>query len=249
MNRTRKRRHEAPPPKHSREILTDAPPKAKEQLVVDAAKVIQALKKLPAQETPACIKIPVSDSEAQHFEALQDSLTETFSVNITFLAASVSLDRIITVYGDLALCLRCSLYIGFILNSSINNFGKSETYTLKSANYKLLVLVEATDLQIASLEKKFPANTIDVGPYERNANLHAANLTGDFNSLFNSLKFIFSLHPYTKYATDESIKGLPVVGVYERLIKPFDAPKNNQTILNFLYDKHFLSEEEANEKN
>lgn len=251
--RARKRRQDAPAPTGdgSGPLLLEGPTPLppSDDNVVEKAKVVQHLNKLTPQDDAnpsACIKIVLSNVEAAMLtQEVQDAMVADFGISSVSAsdANHLSVDRIVTIYGDLVECLRCALHIAFLMNAEVNNVSKTEHFTLKSQNYHLDVLVEISDLEMERLAKRFPQNSMDAGPFDTNRGLQFVTLSGDFASLFNSLVYIFYRHHYDKYAADSAINIIPVISVYQDADKEDpELEKSKQRILNFVYNKPFLNQ-------
>lgn len=254
---SRKRRQDSPAlsTEDSSFLLLDnpAPIQPGSSNVVERAKVVQYLRKVSSQETnnpSACIKIVISDLESPFLsQDVQNTLVTDFEVESVSISSTThqSVERIVSIYGNLVECLRCALFIAFVLNAEANNVTKTEAYTLKSQNYHIDVLLEVGDLDMERLSKKFPQNSMDFGAFERNWGLQLVTLSGDFVSIFNSLFYIYSRHAYSKYASNSEIQLLPIIGIhdgddlYERGEANAQAMSNNKNnVLNFVYSKTFL---------
>ncbi|GEQ66510.1 hypothetical protein JCM33374_g173 [Metschnikowia sp. JCM 33374] len=218
--------------------------------VAESSKVKQYLDRLNAnshEKHSACIKIVLCDSEAEKLDLKeQETLQEQFKVESINLSEStpLSVDRIVTIHGELADISRCAVYISFLMRSNANNILKTEAYTLKSQNYQLNVLVEADDLSVINIVRGSVQNSIDMSQYERNIGLQLVNLNGDFSSIFKNLIFIFKSFVYKKYASDDDIEILPIINVHdgESLHTQSRPDKNNISILNFVYKVSHLDD-------
>lgn len=228
------------------------PPRAPDDNVVDKAKVKQYLHKLtPKQEEnpSACIKCVFSNTESRKLTPeLQDELQREFEISSVSVSEenALSVDQIVTIHGNLQQVLRAVLYLSFWLTSEVNNVVRAESFTLKSANYHMDILIEASVLQMEALARKFPLLAIDHSSYESNRDLHLATLSGDFTSLFNSLIHIFLRFAYVKYLA-KPVEQWPVIGTHDgdKLFQPTDAnreklAKNKNEVLLFIYNSSFL---------
>lgn len=219
--------------------------------VVDESKVKQYIHKLQVpddQNVSSCIKVVISDSEADYFSAaIQEQLQLEFGISSFSISdkTPLNVDRVITVYGSLKQTLSVVLFLAFVLNSNLNNYVQVEPFTLKSQNYHVDVLVECKDLEMDRLATRFPALAIDYSPYNLNLNLHTATLSGDLTSLFNSLIYIYLRFPYKTYAVDSNIKLLDIIRATDSdgVFRNAETKKanDNEQLLNFLYSKSFLN--------
>lgn len=252
---SRKRRQDSPSVNIGSENLVFEDPDLPQPLknVVDEAKVKQYIHKLQVednQNVSSCIKVVISDSEADYFTAeAQEELQNEFGISSFSISekSPLNVDRIVTVYGNLKQTLGVVTFIAFLLNSKINNFVKVEPFTLKSQNYHVNVLVECSSLKMDKLATRFPSLAIDYSIYNLNRNLHTATLRGDFTSLFNSLVYIYLRYSYDTYAVDSNIKLLSVIGVHvgDNLYHKSDKQKQAQAetknnVLKFIYSNSFL---------
>lgn len=204
-------------------LLLDNPPPLKPEVdnVVDDAKVKAYLLKLNTPyegSASTCVKILLCNSEIQFLTPdLQESIQSEFgagSVSVSD-AAPLSIDRMLTVFGDLNQVLRTALFVAFLMNSNVNNIVRTEAYTLKSLNYKVEILVEASEMEIEKTAAKFPLLKADFALFDDNPGLHVVTLKGDFSQLFNCLVFISQKHPFEKFVADSSIAFWPVIGVHD----------------------------------
>lgn len=220
--------------------------------MVDKAKVKLYLHKLTLkqEENPSsCIKCVFSNTESKMLgPELQDELQKEFEISSVSVSeeAQFSVDQIVTLHGNLQQVLRAVLYLAFWLNSEINNAVKAESFTLKSANYHIDILIEATALQMEALARKFPLLSIDYSDYEGNRNLQIATLSGDFSSLFNSLVYIFLRFSYQVYLT-EPVKQWPIIGIHEgdKLFRPTEeveekVARSRNDVLHYIYTASYL---------
>lgn len=222
--------------------------------VVDSSKVKLYLHKLTLKqdENPSsCIKCVLSNTESKKLTPeLQDELQKEFEISSVSVSEETPLavDQIVTLHGNLQQVLRAVLYLAFWLNSEVNNVVKAESFTLKSSNYHIDILIEASLLQMEGLAKKFPLLSMDYSEYESNRKLHIATLSGDFTSLFNSLVYIFLRFSYQVYLS-EPVEQWPIIGVHEgdKLFQPPEATKeklaaNKNNVLLFIYTQSFLDQ-------
>lgn len=251
---TRKRRQDSPSTSTASELLVfeDSDIPQPSNLVVEPAKVKQYLQKLQVpedQNVASCTKIVMCDSEIDYFNSdIQEELQRDFGISSFSISdkSPLNVDRIVTVYGTLQQTLSVAIYLAYLLNSKLNNFVQVEPFTLKSHNYHLDVLVEATPLEMDNLAARFPAQAIDYSNYNLNRNLHTATLSGDFLSLFNSLVYIFLRFSYHVYNVDANIKLLDVISVHEgdKLGNTDDEKQkkseNQNRVLSFIYSQSYL---------
>lgn len=251
---TRKRRQDSPSTSTASELLVfeDSDLPQPSNLVVEPAKVKQYLQKLQVpedQNVASCTKIVMCDSEIDYFTSdIQEELQRDFGISSFSISdkSPLNVDRIVTVYGTLQQTLSVAIYLAYLLNSKLNNFVQVEPFTLKSHNYHLDVLVEATPLEMDNLAARFPVQAIDYSIYNLNRNLHTATLSGDFLSLFNSLVYIFLRFSYNVYNVDANIKLLDVISVHEgdKLGNTDDEKQkkseNQNRVLSFIYSQSYL---------
>ncbi|OVF11373.1 hypothetical protein A9F13_01g08800 [Clavispora lusitaniae] len=228
------------------------PPSSSTENVVDEAKVKQYLQKLslPQEENPsACIKFVISVSESRKFTPeLQDEWQKLFDISSISISEEnpFSVDQIVTLHGNLRQVSCAALFFSFFLCSKVNNIVKTEPFTLKSSNYHLDVLIEASPLQMEKLASKFPAQSMDYSAYDNNLNLHMATLHGDFTSLFNSIVFIFQRFRYDKYLS-ANVEQYPITRAHDgdKLFQREEVNKevlarNKNDLLQYIYTQAYL---------
>lgn len=220
--------------------------------VVDKTKVKQYLHKLTLkqEENPSsCIKCVLSNTESKKLTPeLQDELQKEFGISSVTVSDEnpFTVDQIVTLHGNLSQVLGAVLYLSFWLTSEVNNVVKAESFTLKSSNYHIDILIEASLLQMEALARKFPLLSIDYSSYESNGKLHIATLSGDLTSLFNSLVYVFLRFAYQVYLSDP-VEQWSIIGAHDgdKLFQPTDAnkeklAKNKNDVLLFIYTQSFL---------
>lgn len=149
INRKRKRNNVGATIESSLQLI-DEPLNDIEEIVPENSKVINYLNKLSSHIIkPVLIKLIVSITEGAYFEKHLDSLDlkGCFSIKDISLSDLVpgTVERFITVFGDIDSVAKCLVYVSFILKVKVNNFNKLELHTLKSANYALTVLILETN--------------------------------------------------------------------------------------------------------
>lgn len=222
---SRKRALDSPGPRNESGLLHSAgdalPPQQSAENIVAEAKVKEYLARHTATEKDAesdekfLVKTVVCDTEAAALDlATLDALKSAFLVNVSISGKQgLSIDRIVTVDGQLTSCIRCALYIAFLLASKVNNVLKRDAFTLKLANYNVDLLVEASGTQLDRTLVQL--KDVDSAPFQNNADLHVATLRGDFTSLFQTICKLVHRHPLTMYTTDEAIELLPSVRIHD----------------------------------
>lgn len=194
----------------------DSLPQSQSGNVVEEDKVKQYLNRLKTdiQKESDCVKLLVCDSEALEIAKLQESLPKDFEINLISVSEKkgLSIDRIVSIYGPLRECVRCALFISFVLNSRVNNIVKRDTFTLKLANYSVDILVEGTHTQ--SLKWKTSCK-IDTAQFQNHANLYLVALRGDFLAIFNSMCLLINSHPYNVYLEEDAVELLPSVRIHD----------------------------------
>lgn len=222
--------------------------------VVDRSKVIQYLNKLSIKdgENPSlCIKIVACDLEAELItQGLQEQIQKEFHLSSISISEKKphTVERIITLHGELAETLRATLFLSFLLVSDFNNLLKVQNFTLKSANYRVNVLVEISKINMIELAKKFPKGSMDADVFEKNINLHIVELSGMFTSMFNSLTYIFGRYAYNEYIDDSKIELQQYIASHDGdyLRERSDdfseeIAKNREELLKYIFTNTFLN--------
>lgn len=237
-------------------LSLDDPPadEARVGNVVDGSKVIQYLNKMNIKdgENPSlCIKIVVCDLEAELItQELQEKIQKEFHLSSISISEKKphTVERIITLHGELAETLRATLYVSFLLVSDFNNLLKTENFTLKSANYRVNVLVEVSKINVIELAKKFPKGSMNADIFEKNINLHIMELSGMFTSMFNSLTYIFDRYGYSEYIDDSKIELQEYIASHDGdyLRERSDdfseeIVKNREELLKYIFTSTFLN--------
>lgn len=194
----------------------DSLPQSQSGNVVEDDKVKQYLNRLKSdiQRESDCVKVLVCDSEAIEISKIQENFSKDFGISLISISEKkgLSIDRVVSIYGPLRECVRCALFISFILNSRVNNIAKRCTFTLKLTNYSIDLLVEATQTQ--SLEWKSNCK-LDTSPFHNNANLFLVTIHDDFLSMFTSICLLMNSHPFMMYLEEDAIELLPSVRIHD----------------------------------
>lgn len=244
----RKRRPDlAPMPESSGNLIFEDPviPEPTNN-VVDEAKVKQYINKLSLpddQNVSSCIKVVICDTESDYFTPeVQEQLQQDFGISSISISqkAPRSVDRIVTIHGNLKQALAAVLFIAFVLNSNINNIVKVEPFTLKLQNYHVDVLVESSEIQLDKHSSRFPNGAMDYGQFGLNRKLFLTTLSGDLSSVFNSLTYVFLRFPYKAYAVEPDIEILKVTPVADPGRPKTEKTNLNEELLKFIYSKSFL---------
>lgn len=240
--------------------------------VPDDSKVVNSIKKLGVKiavkdkQKQLNIIILLSTTEADYFESMEDELSTYLKQNMDVSGIAISkpatgsVDRFFFIYGDIISISRAAVYITFILNAKINNFIPNESYTLKSPNYKVNLLLEGSydDPKSYSDINKAADNCglreFDISsPYTYNSNddLISIRLKGDFNALFNF--FLLSVDKSSaqgknKYTDNSKINQSKVINVFDNAGLFQEQEKNkgvldNQVnnVLEYIYSRSFLN--------
>ncbi|WPK25498.1 hypothetical protein PUMCH_002815 [Australozyma saopauloensis] len=192
------------------------PPQSGENIVEeDKVKQFLARMKFDEDDAAACVKVVMCDSEIANFTVqTQELLAELFSVSISISdQKSLCVDRIVSVYGPMAGCVRCVIYIAFLLNSQINNVVKRDAFTLKLTNYRVDVLVEAEEPKLKRTLQKHPRS--DWASFHNNPQLYLVALRGDFSLLKTALCTTYTNHAYAKYSSDDAVEFLSVIRTHD----------------------------------
>lgn len=221
--------------------------------IVDLKKVISYLQKLlPIKnvEKEACyVKMLMGNSEAQILtESLKEQLISEFQLESIFLSDSnpFSIDRIITLYGKLENILAAVVFLGYVITAELNNVLKSQSYTLKSQNYKINILVEAKEFELVLYLEK--AGLIDFAPYDCNRNLNIVTLRGDLQHLMGEVQDLMTKFPFDFYKQDKDIKVLPIIRLYDydHLFKSPETHnqllQSKEEILKFIFTQKYLDD-------
>lgn len=241
--------------------------------VPDDNKVVNNLNKLGTKisvnekQKQMNIKLLVCMSEAEYFESREDDISkylkESFGISGIAISKPVDgvIDRIFFIYGDIISVSRAAVYVGFVLNARLNNLIPSESYTLKSPNYKINVLHEGSynDIKLYSGINKMADNCglreFDISSpfnYNNNPHLISIRLKGDFSALFNFLMLtidasLSSTETRIDYNDHSKINQTRTVDVFDNAglfqvqdINKGVLDKNVNNVLEYVYSKSFL---------
>lgn len=241
--------------------------------VPDDSKVVNNLKRtgtkfsVSEKQKQLNIKLLLCTSEAEYFESREDEinqyLKENFGISGIALSEQVEgvIDRILFIYGDIISIARTAVYVAFVLNARLNNLIPSESYTLKSPNYKIDVLLQGSynDEKLYSEINKVADNCglreFDISSpfnYNNNPHLVSVRLKGDFNALFNFLMLTIdasfsAAHTRIDYNDDSKINQSRVVNVFDNA-GLFQVQDINRGVLDehvnkaleYIYSKSFI---------
>ncbi|CUM57623.1 uncharacterized protein AC631_00227 [Debaryomyces fabryi] len=241
--------------------------------VPDDSKVVNNLKRMGVKVTVSekqkqlNIKFLLCTSEAEYFEFREDEISQYLKENFGISGIALSklvegvIDRILFVYGDIISISRAAVYVAFVLNARLNNLIPSESYTLKSPNYKINVLLQGSYndeklyLEINKVADNCGLREFDISSlfnYNNNPRLISVRLKGDFNSLFNFLMLTIdasfsSAQTRFDYNDDSKINQLRAVSVFDNA-GLFQVQDINRGVLDehvnkaleYIYSKSFL---------
>lgn len=221
--------------------------------IVDRNKVTSYLQKLlPVRnvEKESCyVKMLMGNSEAQLVSnSFKERLISDYQIESIFLSDSspFSIDRIITLHGKLENVLAAVVFLGYVLTAELNNLLKSQSYTLKSQNYKINILVEAKEFELALYLEK--AGLIDFAPYNCNRNLNIVTLRGDLQHLMGEVQNLMTKFPFHFYKQDKDINVLPIIRLYD-YDHLFKSPETHsqlqlskEEILKFIFTQKYLDD-------
>ncbi|CAK7897833.1 hypothetical protein CAAN3_03S07668 [[Candida] anglica] len=170
------------------------------------------------------LKIVVASSEGSFFEdpTFLVELKTKLNVHDILVSRAVegSVDRFVTVFGDLDTVCRAAIFISFCLNAKLNNVARNNLFTLKSSNYSLTLLVDSfgdTRSKVYQQLKDAASHLVvyDHSPsYARSNTVGTVYVRGDIQALFGFLRTVVSVFAASKYVDDDKIVQHPVTGVY-----------------------------------
>lgn len=246
---------------------------AGQENVPDDNKVVNSLNKLGTkfsvseEQKQLNIKLLLCMSEAEYFESREDDISkylkESFGISGIALSKPVEgvIDRIFFIYGDIISISRAAVYVAFVLNARLNNLIPSESYTLKSPNYNINVLLQGSynDAVLYSGINKVADNCglreFDISSpfnYNNNPRLVSIRLKGDFNALLNFLMLTIdasfpSAQARIDYNDHSKINQSRTVNVFDNagLFQVQDVnkgvlDKHVNNVLEYVYSKSFL---------
>lgn len=133
------------------ELKTDAK-------ILESSVVVNHLKQLGKEANKSLpqnvyLKLEVGLPESKYLEFHHDDILSTLKDNFALTDLSISeikpgtIERYITLNGDIQSVVKSSLYISYIIRVELNNTFYRDTYTLKSPNYRLY-LIESDELTV-----------------------------------------------------------------------------------------------------
>ncbi|CCE80187.1 Piso0_003289 [Millerozyma farinosa CBS 7064] len=198
-------------------------PNDNQEYTLNESKVINSLSKFVSKSNIKSIsqqsqlKIILSISEAALFlqdnESLLKRMQDSFGISgwdISPLHLG-SIEKALYLYGEVGSIAKAAVFVAYILKVKLNNYIPAESYTLKSPNYHLSVLMkgpsdddtlqkvvqsQADYCMLRDVDTTYPFG------YNNHSDQLLITIKGDFSSLYNFLLFlldyfIFSLHSNT----------------------------------------------------
>lgn len=173
-----------------------------------------------------CVRLLVSFSEMSYFnkerfegsDSIFSFVKKSYGIsNIsTSKSPAGSVDRIIFLYGEIEKITRGAIFLGYIFNARLNNFDFGEPYTLKSANYKLVLVFfcdeEPNFHNIEFANRLQTLESSEMFNYNCNSNLYTLLIEGDFGTLFRFLVHCISTLESPKSFDNDSIKQISLYG-------------------------------------
>ncbi|PSK37021.1 hypothetical protein C7M61_003446 [Candidozyma pseudohaemuli] len=221
--------------------------------VVEPDKVKTYLQKLipekKSEEKSTHVKILLGNSESQIFTAeFKSELIENFHLDSITLSESspFSIDRIVTLYGQQINLLAATAFIGFIISAVSNNLLKHESFTLRSQNYKIDILLEAREFELVLFSEG--KALVDFAPYDFNRNLNVVNIKGDLQYLMNTVSEYSRRFQFKVYKQDTDIKILSTIRLhdYDHLFESSETEDqlrvSKEELLKFIYLKNVLND-------
>lgn len=221
--------------------------------VVEPDKVKTYLQKLipekKSEEKSTHVKILLGNSESQIFTAeFKSELIENFHLDSITLSESspFSIDRIVTLYGQQINLLAATAFIGFIVSAVSNNLLKHESFTLRSQNYKIDILLEAREFELVLFSEG--KALVDFAPYDFNRNLNVVNIKGDLQYLMNTVSEYSRRFQFRVYKQDTDIKILSTIRLhdYDHLFESSETEDqlrvSKEELLKFIYLKNVLND-------
>lgn len=196
---------------------------------IELEKMIEYLKQLGSDfktqlTTDIYLKLEVDIAQSRYFEENQDKISETLKGNfkITELSLSPSvvgsIDRYITLSGQLHTIMRAALYLSYISRSELNNI-MMEPITLKTQMPLTVVLADKMSSErIGQIERR--AKFTSVPYYDLMTPTHFQStgsilklaVTGNCKTLFDFLAHIVETSEFSsKYLDDSLILQYPVI--------------------------------------
>lgn len=252
---SRKRRNDDQPEQSSDSpLLLENPVVSNtERSVVEPDKVKTYLQKLilekKSDEKSTHVKILLGNSESQIFTAeFKNVLMNNFHLDSITLSDSspFSVDRIITLYGEQPFLLAATAFIGFTLSAELNNVLRQESFTLRSQNYKIDILVEAREFELVLFSEG--KALVDFAPYDFNRNLNVLNIQGDLQYLMNTVLEYSRRFSFQVYKQDTDIRILPTLRLhdYDHLFESSETEDqlrfSKEELLKFIYLKNVLND-------
>ncbi|PVH23684.1 hypothetical protein CXQ85_003976 [Candidozyma haemuli] len=220
--------------------------------IVEPGKVKAHLRKTMYEEDSrshsSFMRVLLGNSECQKLSPdIQNTLMLDFDLSsVSFSESSpYSVDRIVTLYGTVSQISAALAYLSFVISSDLNNLLNNQSYTLKSQNYKIDILLEARESSLEAFAAK--KTYCDFSEYDCNHNLNIVTLKGDLSYVMNTARDLCTQFPFKKYKDERNIKVLPTIRShdYDHLFETTENDASSQTakegVLNFIYNMNHLS--------
>lgn len=216
--------------------------------IVDPEKVENSLKKniTGSEDHEVNVRILLGNSEIRHLKAKAlSSIVSRFELSSILVsdAKPTSIDRILSICGKASRALAATAYISYYLCADINNLLKSQSFTLKSQNYKIDILIESNAPNLDDQLIDIPQ--VDYASFDCNYGLYVATLQGDLSSLMSSVHKISIRFPFRKYAQTKDIQRLAIIKLHDHdylfhtLEVDNDLNRMKKEILEFVYSDDY----------
>lgn len=214
-------------------LMIEKPALLTKKTVVGEDKVRAHLRKLAKDSGNTTLKLVLCDLEAEEltFSVLESLQTDFKDCAISISAAQpFSIDRVVTIFGAAGLVFGAALTISHLVTARFNNFVGAESFTLKSGNYKLNVLVEG---KLREVEKVVDAS---VGQYDLNIGLQLVSLKGDFVKMLNWLRALL------RFRFDEYEGNIEQIGFIKVLpTESTTDEENKRKVSEYVFASEFLN--------